>query len=547
MTSQQDIFNSFDTTPMELPELSPVEGELVEDVCEEFFAPVAFDAVDQLIAQYKAEAANIKAVGDFIESPGYRNALSHFLAGNTEKFSPVVRSCFGDLYSVEGAMGHLNGCYWKDLLSQTDVLEFMPYARRKEWTDQIESGTAPQFEENVVRSTLQGMLASRSRYFAERVDGIFQALSKTHVTNNPAGFTSRFIIDLAESKAGYISDLRNVIARFMGHPEQQAHTGYKLLQLLSKHTGKWHFIDGCALRMKMFKVGTVHCEVHPELAARLNSLLAHLYPTAIPSRFRSKPKRPPKEFPVLSRSLSQEVIALLLDPKTPGEFRYRRITENPYAVRFDSSPRLEEAYQVLDALGGVRHNINQMVWYEFDFDPRPAIAQVATSGLLPDDKTHQFYPTLDRLADLAEELADIREGHICLEPSAGNGALAAKMPKETTTCVEISAMRCKVLASKGYKAIEADFLSWAAKYSGRFDRIALNPPFANNRAKLHLQAAAGLLKDDGRLVAILPASMRGSDLLPGWEMQWNGPFSNEFDGTGVTVVVLLATPPKSAQ
>ncbi|EPP9374585.1 DUF4942 domain-containing protein [Pseudomonas aeruginosa] len=542
MTIQQDIFTSTNAVRAELPEVAAAAGELVDDVCEGFFAPVAFDAVDQLLARYNAEAASIQAVGEFILTPAYRSALSHFMAGNAENFSPVLRSGVAGLYSVDGAIGHLNSCYWNELLKLTDVLEFMPYKRREEWSEQVKSFTTPPFEENVVRSTLQSMLASRSTYFAERVDGIFQALSKTHVTNNPAGFTSRFIIDYAESKAGYISDLRNVIARFMGHPEQTARNGHKLLRLLSHRTGEWHSVDGGALRMKMFKVGTVHCDVHPELAVRMNSLLAHLYPLAIPSRFRTKPKRPPKDFPVLSKSLPQEVISLLMDPKTPGEIRYRRVTDNPYAVRFDTHPRMEEAYQVLEALGGVRHNINLFVWYEFDYDPQPAIAQVAISGLLPDDKSHQYYPTRERLADFAEELADIREGHKCLEPSAGNGALAAKMPAETTTCIEISAMRCKVLASKGYKAIEADFLIWAPTCTERFDRIVLNPPFANNRATLHLQAAAGLLKNDGRLVAILPASLKGKDLLPGWDLEWHGPFSNEFDGTGVTVAILLATP-----
>ncbi len=543
MTIQQDILTSSDAVRVELPEVTAVAGELVDDVCEGFFAPVAFDAVDLLLSRYNAEVANIKAVGDFIQTTAYRSALNHFMVGNAENFHPVLRSGVDSLYSVEGAIRHLSGCYWKELLSLTDILETMPYKRREEWSEQITSFTTPPFEENVVRSTLQSMLASRSIYFAERVDGIFQALSKTHVTNNPAGFTSRFIIDYAESKDGYLSDLRNVIARFMGHREQAARNGHKLLSLLSRRTGEWHYVDGGALRMKMYKVGTVHCEVHPELAVRMNSLLAHLYPQAIPSRYRTKPNRPPKAFPVLTKSLPQEVISLLMEPKTPGEINYRRITQNPYAIYFSTHPREEEAYEVLEALGGVRNNIKRFVWYEFDYDPMPAITQVAISGLLPDDMSHQYYPTRKRLADLAEELADIHQGHKCLEPSAGNGALAAKMPTETTTCIEISPMRCKVLASKGYKVIEADFLSWAAKCTERFDRILLNPPFANNRATLHLQAAAGLLENGGRLVAILPASLRGKDLLPGWDLEWHGPFSNEFDGTGVTVVILLATPP----
>lgn len=47
-------------------------------------------------------------------------------------------------------------------------------------------------------------------------------------------------------------------------------------------------------------------------------------------------------------------------------------------------------------------------------------------------------------------------------------------------------------------------------------------------------------KPDGRLVAILPASAKGKDLLPGWSMEWARTFDNEFAGTSVSVVVLIA-------
>lgn len=538
MTIQQNIINANQATPVELPE-STLQGEFVEDVCNDFFAPAPTDAVDRLIARYREEAANVLTVGEFVQSHAYRSALHHFIAGNTEG-SLAVR---GDMYSVEGALGHLNGVYWRELLQMTDVFDYMPYARKVEWEEQITGGKAPAFEESTVRSTLQTMLTQRSIFFAERVDGVFRALSQTHLTNNPAGFASRFIIDYAESKAGYISDLRVVISRFMGHPETPTGNGSKLLRMLSKRTGEWHFVDGAALRMKMFKVGTCHVEVHPEIAARLNSLLALLYPTAIPSRFRTRPTRPPKEFPVLSRSLPQAVISILCEPKRPGEINYRRVTENPNSVVFYAdSPHVDEAYRVLEALGGVRHNKNRYVWFEFDYDPLPAIEQVAISGLVPDDKSHQFYPTRERMADLAAELADIQDEHDCLEPSAGNGALAARMPLERTTCVEIAPMRCAVLSSKGYRTVQADFLVWASKTSERFDRIVLNPPFANNRATMHLQAAAGLLRQQGRLVAILPASLRGKDLVPDWDwdLEWHGPFENQFDGTNVQVCILVA-------
>ncbi|MDN8617161.1 hypothetical protein [Variovorax ginsengisoli] len=42
-------------------------------------------------------------------------------------------------------------------------------------------------------------------------------------------------------------------------------------------------------------------------------------------------------------------------------------------------------------------------------------------------------------------------------------------------------------------------------------------------------------------MAILPASMRGKDLLEGWEGEWSGVFSNEFAGTGVSVAIYAAT------
>jgi hypothetical protein len=123
VTIMQDIFTSTGAVRVEPPEVAAAAGELVDDVCDGFFAPVAFDVVDQLLARYNAEAASIHAVGEFIQTPGYRSALSHFMGGNAENFSPVLRNGVAGLYSVDGALGHLNGCYWNELLNLTDVLE----------------------------------------------------------------------------------------------------------------------------------------------------------------------------------------------------------------------------------------------------------------------------------------------------------------------------------------------------------------------------------------------------------------------------------------
>src|SRR3546814_15948143 len=65
--------------------------------------------------------------------------------------------------------------------------------RRQEWYEQIREKQAPEFEEHTVRSTLMDLLASRTKFFAERVDGIFPSLSREHVTNCPDAFGTRMI------------------------------------------------------------------------------------------------------------------------------------------------------------------------------------------------------------------------------------------------------------------------------------------------------------------------------------------------------------------
>lgn len=71
----------------------------------------------------------------------------------------------------------------------------------------------------------------------------------------------------------------------------------------------------------------------------------------------------------------------------------------------------------------------------------------------------------------------------------------------------------------------------------------MNPPFSRGRWAQHLQAAASLLSDNGRLVASLPASARHADVLPGWRLEWSRDFDNEFAGTSISVVILSAEPP----
>lgn len=218
-------------------------------------------------------------------------------------------------------------------------------------------------------------------------------------------------------------------------------------------------------------------------------------------------------------------------------------TLNANSLQFSSGKDDEptkEARKVLSNIGGVQFK-TKGEWWEFDYDPREVIDQIITSGCIPDHKSHQFYPTSEKLAQIAVELAYIDHDDICLEPSAGMGGIADHLPKEKTVCIEIYELHCKVLQAKGFETICHDFLSYAEQTTvPKFTKCVMNPPFSDGRAKAHVIAAASQVVSGGRLVAIMPSGFKDKTFLQGWEMSWSHIYENEFEGTTISVVILTA-------
>ncbi|MBZ7262460.1 DUF4942 domain-containing protein [Klebsiella oxytoca] len=516
---------------------------------EEFFAPAPSDLVDNLMGRYNADKQRIESLALLISDTNNQTAVEYFLRGNrthTSYIPPV-----SNIFAREGAVANLNAMYWQKALLLTDVLDFMPAKRRDEWNEQIREMKTPEFEEDTVRATLIDMLNSRAKFFGERVDGIFRALSGEHVTNRPEGFSKRMIFYVGYAKE-HISDLRQVIAKFMGRDEPTWWDTNRMLEEADRKTGQWLGIDGGSMRIRTYLKGTAHFEVHPDMAWRLNCVLASMYPNAIPPQFRSKPKKAPKDFVIMEHPLPFAVLRCIAEMNAVNT-RTRRsdysgqiiqpVTSNPYSREFsyssDNTVRVE-ARQVLESIGATRFKLKSHEWFEFEYDPREVLAHIITSGCIPDNKSHQFYPTPPKLAEHCVSLACIESHHKCLEPSAGHGGLADFMPSDQTICVEISPLKCQVLDSKGFRVYEADFLKWAAN-GGCFDRIVMNPPFSEGRAQVHLEAAASLTKSGSRIVAILPAGMKNKQVLNAeWNCTWSEVYSGEFTGTNVSVVILLA-------
>lgn len=533
----------------------PIAGEIVD--YEQFFAPANTDLVDGLIGLYNTDRARIGSVAGIMAGE-LGSVIKYFMDGNKGSGDRWYGG-IEELFQSKGAIAALNSDYWNRALRLTDVLDCMPQKRRDEWFEQISAQTAPDFEEETVRTTILDLISMRGKFFAERVDGIFRALSGTHVTNEPQGFNKRMILacviqsfgTVNHSKSGYINDLRAVVAKFMGRDDPRYGATDAAIQAARRNPGQWMSLDGGALRIRVYNgVGTAHLEVHPEMAWRLNCVLASLYPTAIPPKFRQKPAKKQKDFVMMGRPLPFAVVSQLAHMKEAreripndhrGGYRYMK---NTLAFEYggeDNKVARAEAERVLEMVGGVKSFIGSYSYFRFDFDPSAVIDEIVCSGCIPDQKSHQFYPTPASLAEIAVGLAEIGPDHQCLEPSAGIGGLADLMPKDRTHCVEISDLHCKVLEAKGYSVCQSDFLEYAPVLKPCFDRVIMNPPFSENRWQAHLMAAAGLVMSGGRLVAILPASAKGKDLMPhDWTCEWSQIYSNEFAGTSVSVVILAA-------
>lgn len=533
-----------------------MDFELVSD--EQFFAPVAADAVDGLVSQYQRSRQQIEQVAD-IASGDLGSVIQYFIDGNCPDTRIGAGLLADKLFGRDGAIAALNASFWDRTLRMTDVLDIMPQARRDEWYEQIRARTTPDYTEETVRATLADLLAARGRFFAERVDGIFRALSGEHVTNRPEAFGKRMIVaymlnDLGSVdylRAGYLSDLRAVIARFMGRDEPKHSSGTAVLESI-KHGGQWGewvSIDGHALRIRLYKKGTVHIEVHPDMAWRLNSVLASLHPAAIPAKFRTKPPRQPnRDFQPIQRPLPFAVIEILASMQ-PAQFKTQDWSErwsklrNTLAFKYMTDVQKasrSEAEQVIASIGGV---LQKEGHWSFDYDPGPVIDEIVQTGCIPDRRSHQFYPTPPRLAAIAVDLAQVATGHSVLEPSAGTGGIADMLIDKGIQCVEISGLHCIVLQAKGHNVTQADFLGCG--FNSAFDRIVMNPPFDQGRWQAHIDHAGRALKPGGRMVAILPASAKGREPHQGWRIEWHGPYRNEFPGTSVSVVIMVADKPET--
>lgn len=460
--------------------------------------------LSDLMVDYESEKEAIEKYSRFATING--GVFQYFLTGSKTNLFTAK-----DIFESEPAIKALDSAYWTKVINCTDVLQCMPAEKRNEWSEMIRALKTPSFEFDTVKNTIERLLLSRGTFMAEKADGIFKRLSGEHITNSPSGFKKKMIIDWVLSvntnyrsvnhdRCEYIYDLRYIIAQMLGRDISNMESMYRIICSMERNDefGKWVEFDGGAFKIKLFKKGTVHIEIHPEIAMKLNQLLHKLHPMAIPPQHREVKKKT-KEHSVIKECVSFETIRGLSKVLE----NYPRGDDTEYTFYFNFSEK-SEVTKVITSIGGVIHDR----YVTFNFDARPVLSQIIRSGVVPDIKTHQYYPTPDAVVKKVHEIADIGIDEEVLEPSAGQGSLLEKCSGITDNieCVEIDEMNCKILEAKGYQAQCKDFLKYKTAF--RFDKIIMNPPFSDGRAMAHVLHALKFLHDDGTLVAIVPSNFK---------------------------------------
>lgn len=439
---------------------------------------------------------------------------------------------------------------WNTVLRETGIWDILPGDRKKFWTKVLEKGVIYEddsynakalgplvFNEEIVRATLEDLSANRLQYLSERVNGIFRALSPHHATNKSHGFTNRFILNHFVTEYGssstqdYVDDFRIVILRIIGAQTSDV-LCYNLRSrawakdLQTNATGQWVTMDGGAWRCRVYLKGTIHIEIHPEMAKRLNQILAVSNPNILFTDDRTKTPKPSKNFAVTRRPIPVPVRNFLADVLQSLGQRYPTVTTYNLDRRL-----IKETTEILEIAGIVLEKENGVSYASITYGPESesVLRHIVHSGMIPDYRTHQYYPTPETIAYYVHEQAGIEPHHVFLEPSAGTGNLVPNAGKGTL--VEISDVFATVIRSKfpQHEVVQEDFLTYQP--SPVFDRIIMNPPFADGRAKAHYEHAKTLLAPNGRLVAVLPLSCDTGNLP-------HKVFHNAFSYTSISVKVV---------
>lgn len=193
--------------------------------------------------------------------------------------------------------------------------------------------------------------------------------------------------------------------------------------------------------------------------------------------------------------LDDEVVHALRSAECTGNLlRIRARLDRPLYVRTN---------KVLEAAGGRWSRREQA--HVFEEDAAVVVARLLDDGRVTTSAENGYFPTPAPVIDVLVARAELAPGMTVLEPSAGRGAIAARLHALgcVVDCVELDPMNVAALGRLGCarSVLWGDFLSIPPRPV--YDRVVMNPPFAKKADIAHVRHALGFLVPEGLLVAVM--------------------------------------------
>lgn len=529
----------------------------------EFLPTLATPAVDELLLAYERGATDMRRLHKQLMSDETRPILECFADGAEAYKKANVKGFwameFLELFNLDRAINARQEKFWFQLFDLCNLTNILPADLWEQWSDSFtgwrtfkSNGKSalgmPQFNRTNVFTVISLIEGHRANFFSMRIDAIWRALSGYHVTNWGGAFHKRFIMNnvfnewgsVDHDKMRVVQDLYNACTTIMTGAEDPF---YKVAGALESargdHCGQWVEVIEGVLRIKGFMVGTLHAEIHPEIANRLNIALAYLHPNCLPDE--AIIKRPRRKAGFGSRELIQATVPPQVryylrmtrqQQDDNGLWRLRFCKETPTAPKIGPTVKMM-IDDVLGQVGGMRDGDDHL----FDYAPADVIAELVATGEVPEKVSHQFYSTS---ADLAQEFVawvGVESDAVCYETSAGTGGIAKHMPLQTY-CVEVDRLRALSLDRQGFEVTQADFLKLKpSDLVGEVDAVLMNPPFAGRAWQDHFEHAVQFVRQGGVIGAILPeGAVRKMPSVMGLEVTYSEPLRNRFKDASISVV-----------
>jgi len=161
---------------------------------------------------------------------------------------------------------------------------------------------------------------------------------------------------------------------------------------------------------------------------------------------------------------------------------------------------------VLEAIGGRWDR--KAAAHLFPEDPAPLIENVLLTGTVARPSKNGYFPTPKHIVMKLIELAEIKPFMLCLEPSAGQGAISDVLYAImhcNVHMVELLPANREILVRTHYGVLmdEPDFMQFNRDRDRLYDRVVMNPPFENQQDIDHVRHAFEMLRPGGILVSVM--------------------------------------------